>query len=135
MNQKPSAPQSLAAVGDELDRAGADIADRPRRLDRGRAHLRAQASRHAGRRRFLDHLLVAALQRAIALAEMNDIAVAVGKDLNFDVARRGDVFLDQDAAGAEGRRDFAHRAFERSLEIGMPCRSGAARARRRPPPA
>ena len=35
-------PQSLAAVGDELDRAGADIADRPRRLDRRRAHLGAQ---------------------------------------------------------------------------------------------
>ena len=69
-------PQPLAAVGDELDRAGADIADRPRRLDRGLAHRGAHLRRHAGRRRLLDHLLVAALQRAVALEEMHDVAVA-----------------------------------------------------------
>ena len=42
MNQKPSALQPVRAVGDELDRAGAHIADRLRGRDRGAAHARAQ---------------------------------------------------------------------------------------------
>ena len=119
MNQKPSRRRPLRAVGDELDRAGADIADRARRLDRGRAHRRAQLGRHAGRRRFLDHLLMAALQRAVALVEMNDIAVPVAEHLHLDVARRGDVFLDQHARIAERRLRLALRALERRLEIGV----------------
>ena len=41
-----------------------------------------------GRGRLLDHLLVAALHRAVALAEMDDVAVRVGEDLDLDVARR-----------------------------------------------
>ena len=111
--------QPFGAVGDELDRAGADITDGARRLDGGGAHLRAQLRRHAGRRRFLDHLLVAPLQRAVALAEMNDIAMAVGEHLDFDVARRGNVFLDQDPARAERRFRLANGAFERRLEFGV----------------
>ena len=59
--------QPRGTVRDELDRAGPHIADRARRLDGGRPHLGAQRRRHAGRRRLLDHLLVAALQRAVAL--------------------------------------------------------------------
>src|SRR5580658_6592126 len=54
-------PKSLGAVGDKLDRAGPDISDRPCRFDRGCTHLRANLRRHSRRRRFLDHLLVAAL--------------------------------------------------------------------------
>ena len=95
-------PQPLAAVGDELDRAGADIADGPRRLDRGLAHGGAHLRRHAGRRRLLDHLLMPPLERAVALEEMHDIAVPVGEDLDLDVARREHVFLDEHARVAEG---------------------------------
>ena len=119
MNQNAVRPQCFAAVGDELDRAGADIADSLGGLDGGGAHLRAEVRRHARRRRFLDHLLVAALQRTIALAEMDDVAVRVGKDLKLHVARRGDVFLDQDPTGAEGRGNFAHCSFERIVEVGV----------------
>ena len=78
---------------------------------------------------------MAALQRAIALAEMDDVAMPVGEDLNLDVARRGDVFLDQHAAGAERRLDFADRAFERRLEVGVLVDAAHARGRRRRPPA
>ena len=45
MNQKRSGRRPLAAVGDELDRAGAGIADGPRRLDRGLAHRRRASPR------------------------------------------------------------------------------------------
>ena len=109
--------QSLAAIGDEFDGACADIADRPRGLDRRCAHLGAQAVGHSGRRGFFDHLLVAPLQGTIALAEVNDVAVPIGKDLNFDVARSSDEFLDEHAAGAECGCDFAHGSFKFSLEI------------------
>ena len=36
----------------------------------------------------LEHLLVAALQRAVALAEMHAVAVAVAQHLDLDMARR-----------------------------------------------
>jgi hypothetical protein len=39
------------------------------------AHRRAHLGGHAGGRRFLDHLLVAALQRAVALEQMHRAAV------------------------------------------------------------
>ncbi len=91
-------PQSAAAVGNELDRAGAGVTHGACSLYRRGAHLRPQAIRHAGRRRFLDDLLVTALQRAIALAEMNGVAVIVGENLDFNVARRVHVFLDEHTA-------------------------------------
>ena len=126
-------PQPLAAVGDELDRAGAGIADGPRRLDRGLAHRGAHLRRHAGRRRLLDHLLMAPLQRAVALEEMHDVAVPVGEDLDLDVARREHVFLDQHARVAEGARRLALRARERGLELR--ARSSTRRMPLPPPPA
>src|SRR5262249_52168524 len=46
--------------------------------------------RHHGRRAFFDHLLVTPLNRAIAFAEVNDVAMAVGHDLKFNVARIDD---------------------------------------------
>ena len=48
-------------------------------------------------RRFLDHLLVAALDRAFPLAEIDDVAVFVAEHLDFDVAGIDDEFLDEDA--------------------------------------
>jgi hypothetical protein len=41
---------------------------------------------------------VAALQRAVALEQMHDIAVAVAEHLHLDMAGRLDVFLDQHAS-------------------------------------
>ena len=49
---------------------------------------RGSAASMRGRGRLLHHLLVAALQRAVAFAEVHDIAEAVGDHLQFDVPRR-----------------------------------------------
>ena len=114
MNQKPVE----SALGDELDSAGADVADRLCGLDRGFTHGRAQGRRHAGRRRLLDHLLVPALQRAVALIEMDGAAMRVGEHLDLDVAGARNEFLDQDAALAEGGGRLALRARERSTKLG-----------------
>src|SRR3954470_1480889 len=87
--------EAVAGVGDELDRARALIVDRFGGLDRGGANGLPRRFVHAWRRRFLDHLLMAALERAVALEEVDDVAVAVAEYLHFDVARALDIFLDQ----------------------------------------
>ena len=71
--------------------------------DRGLAHALAQRGGDRGRRRFLDHLLMAALDRAIPLAEMDDVAVLVGEDLDFDVAGVGDRALQDQLARCRRR--------------------------------
>ena len=111
--------QSAASISDELDGTGADIADRARSFDRRSSHSGAQPLAHSGRRRFFDHLLVAPLQRAVTLAEMDDVAVAIGKDLDLDVARRRNEFFDQHAPGAEGGGDLTHGTGKLGLEIAL----------------
>ena len=81
------------------------------------AHARRAASGSDDRRRrFLEDLLVAALERAVALAEVDRVALAVAEHLEFDVARVGEIFFHVDGVVAEGRAGFgrrlAHQAFE-----------------------
>ncbi len=45
------------------------------------------ASLMKGDGRFFDHLLVAALDGALALVQVDHVAVAVAQDLDLDVAR------------------------------------------------
>ena len=106
-------------VEQEFDGAGADIVDRLRRLDRRRAHLRAQFRRHHRAGRFLDHLLVAALHRTVALAEMDGVAVAVGKDLDLDMARLDDRLFEDQFAIAEGIFRFRARQLDRIGYVGQ----------------
>ena len=87
------------------------------------------------RRRLLDQLLVAALERAVALAEVDHVAVLVGQHLDLDVARVGQVALQVHGRVAEELLALARGALERVLRAcprtarpGSPCR----RRRRRP---
>ena len=84
-------------------------------------------------RRFLDDLLVAALDRAFALAQMDDMAVLVAQHLDLDVARIGDEFLDEDAVVAEG--DLGLRARARRKPSSTSARLWAMRMPLPPPPA
>ena len=111
---QPSCP-----VGDELDGAGALVTGGLGGGDGGLAHRGAQRGAHARRGRLLDHFLMAALQRTVALVEMDGVAVTVGENLHLDMARRGDVFLDQHAFVAEGGFRLAHGAGKRGLEVGV----------------
>ena len=92
---------------DELHRAGAAVAHAARGLAGRRPDARAGGGVQQGRRRLLDHLLVAALQGALALAQVDHPAVGVGQDLHLDVARGGDVALDEQGVVAEGGRGLA----------------------------
>src|SRR5438309_9030912 len=82
-------------VDDELDRPGRAIAGRPRQRHRLRPHRGACRGIDEGARRLLDDLLVTALDRAFALAEMDDVAVRVAEQLDLDMARLFDVFFEK----------------------------------------
>ena len=123
--------EDVLAVGDEFDGAGADIVDRARGLARGGADRLALRGIQRRRRRFLDHLLVPPLQRAFALEQRDQIAVAVADDLHLDMARIVDVFLDQHAVVAERGLGLALGADERGGQVRRPRAPRACRARRR----
>ena len=96
--------------------------------------MRALLGREARRGRLLDHLLVAALHRAVALAQADHVAVVVGEHLELDVARLLQEFLHVDLVVAErGQRlgpRHAHRVQQRRLAVHDAHAAAAAAARR-----
>ena len=93
--------EALVLADHELHRAGALVVHRPGERHRLLAHRLARRVADEGRRRLLDHLLVAALDRALALVQVDDVAVRVAEHLDLDVARLLDELLDEDAVVAE----------------------------------
>ena len=86
----------LAVLVQELDRADAEILQLAHRLGDRLADLVARAGVERRRGAFLPHLLMPALQRAVALAEMDRVALAVAEHLDLDVARLlADIFPDR----------------------------------------
>jgi hypothetical protein len=96
-------PQPFDAIGDELDRPRSDIVDRLRRLHRRAAHAARVASSMPGAGASSITFWCAA-ERAIALEQVDDIAVAVAEHLHLDMARAKDIFLDQHPVVAERGR-------------------------------
>ena len=85
-----------------------------------------------GRRRALDHLLVAALHRAVALEQVDQVAVLVAKQLDLDMAGAAHQLLEIDLVVAEGRFRLAPRAPSTVRSV-RPGRS-MVRMPRPPPP-
>ena len=100
-----------------LDRARRAIADGARGLDRDPADLCPERVVDRRRRRLFDELLMAALDRAIALAEVDDPVVAVGEHLYLDVAWILQVPLDIDDGVGEVRLPFAPGRLERAVDL------------------
>ena len=123
--------EEVAPVEHELGRAGALVADRARERDRGVAHPRAQLGVERRGRRLLEHLLVTALDRALALAEREHGAVRVGEQLDLDVARPLEVALEEDRVVAERARRLALRGRDRFVELVRRAHDRACRGRRR----
>ena len=117
-------------VEQALDRSRGSIADRASGVDRDRPDARAELVVHGGRRRLLDELLMPPLDRAVALAEVNDVAVGVGEDLDLDVPRILEVALDVDGRVGEVRLALAPGALEGTLDLV----GGASDAHPLPPP-
>ena len=76
-------------VVEELDGAGVAIVDSAAQPGSAVEELGARRIVQSGCGRFFDHLLIAALDGAVAFAQSNHAAVAVAKDLNFNVAGAG----------------------------------------------
>ena len=104
-------------VEQELERAGVGVLHRARRVDDRAAQLAPHLLGDRDRRAFLEQLLVAPLDRALALAEVDDGAVMIAEDLELDVARVLDVLLDVDVADAEGRFRLALRGLQRLRQL------------------
>ena len=109
-----------------------DVPDGARRGDRGGAQLGPPLGRDDGRRALLDDLLVAALDRALALEEMDHGAVGVPEDLHLDVAGPRHVRLHEDGAVTEGGGRFS---LGRGNASASPSGPSTTRMPRPPPPA
>src|SRR4029450_7553450 len=68
-------------VDEELAGARTDVPDGTRDCERRRAEARAERAVDSRRRRLLEHLLVAPLERAVALAEMDAAAIRIEQHL------------------------------------------------------
>ena len=110
----------------ELDRAGVVVVGGARDLHGRVADLLAQVGGDRGRGRFLDQLLVAALDRAVALAQVQHLAVLVGQDLHLDVARVLDERLQVHGAVAERGLRLALRGVIAGDQAGLVARDAHA---------
>ena len=79
--------------------------------------LAARRGVERGRGAFFPDLLVAPLQRAVALAEMDGAAAAVAEHLDFDVARLLQIFFQIDRGVAERRFGFVGRGRQRQHQV------------------
>ena len=89
-------------VDEVLDGSGVVVADGLAEADGGLAHALTEIIRHERGGALLEDLLVAPLEGAVALAEVDDLAVLVAEDLKLDVVGVDDQFLDVDIGIAEG---------------------------------
>ena len=94
----------LVVLVQELERAGVAVADLAAGARAALAHGLALLGGEAGRGRLFDHFLVAALHRAVALAQVHHVAVVVGEHLELDVPRLLEKLLHVDLVVAEGRQ-------------------------------
>ena len=101
----------LAILVEEFDRAGAGIAHVAHGLGADAADAGALALVQRRGRAFLPDLLVASLQRAVAFAQVDGMALPVAEDLDLDVPRLLQVFFQIDRVVAEGGLGLGPRAW------------------------
>jgi hypothetical protein len=99
----------IPVLEQELEGAGTTVADAIAGFHAHLADGGALFRRDAGRRRFLDHLLVAALHGAVAFGQMDGVALAVSQYLDLHVARILQKFLHVHLIVAERRARFRTR--------------------------
>lgn len=104
-------------VHQKFHRTGRDIADMTGNLDGILVQSLTGCLGYRPGRRELDDLLVAALERAVALAEVDDVAVLVAQHLYFDVLGLNQVLLDEDILIAERLLGLALDALERGSDL------------------
>ena len=96
-----------AIVDEELASAGRDVPDRRGEAQGSFTHGAPERGAYRRGRRFLEDLLVPALDRAVALAEVDTRPVSVEQDLDLDMAGPSKVALENEAVVAEGGPSLA----------------------------
>jgi len=110
--------EKLAArIQQKLHGAGADITDRLRRTHSRFAHRPAQLGRQTRRRGFFDDFLVPTLDRAVALVEVEAVAVLIGEHLNLHMTWLEQILFHQHPRIAKRRLRFALRRGEGFSEL------------------
>ena len=124
----------LAVLVEKLDRADAEIFELAHRLGDRFADGAALGVVERGAGAFLPDFLIAALQRAVALAQVDGAAVAVAQHLDFDVARLRQVFFEIKRVVAERGLGLGARGGKRGGELLRLRAPPSCRARRRRQP-
>ena len=106
-------------VHQELDRAGMGVADLATEFQRGFAQLRARGVVEVGCRGALDHLLVAALHRAVALEQVDQLAVRVAQHLHLDMAGAAHQLFEVHLVVAERGQRLAPAGGQLFVELGF----------------
>jgi len=104
-------------IDQELDRARVDVPRAFGDAHGGRPELGAQIFRDTRPGGFLDQLLMAPLDRAVALAEPDNLSLTVGEDLHLDVARVPDLPLEVEGGRSERGGRLAGRPAPSRLEV------------------
>src|SRR2546427_10867949 len=93
-------------VHQELDRTGTGVVDSVRRADGRLAQGADEAIPHPRGRRLLQQLLMAALNRTVAGAQVDDVVVLIRQDLHLNVAGLPDRLPPPELPTADRRLGF-----------------------------
>ena len=110
-------PVTRLGVHQEFHGSGVLVADLPGQAHGGVAQGMAHGVGQVHRGGDLDHLLVAPLDRAVALVQVHHVALLVGEDLHLDVLGVLDEALEEDGAVAEGVLRLRARLIEQPVQL------------------
>jgi len=104
-------------VDQEFSCAGVTITHALSELDGVTKNGLASLFREMQGRRYFNDLLVPALDGAVALEEVDSVALSIGEDLDFDVTRTLEEALDKDGAITERRLSLRDGTLKCVLEL------------------
>ena len=100
-----------------LDGPRVVVADLLRNARGGLAQFRAHPFIQIHRGRDLDHFLVAALDRAIPLVQVEHVSMPISEHLHFDVLGARNVFLEEHRRISKGALGFPLRLIEQGIQV------------------
>src|SRR5262245_48360785 len=109
----------VRAGDDELDGSRILVANRLGARHRGSGQSVLEITWEIRCRALFDELLVATLDRALPLVQMNEAAVTIPEHLHFHVARSLQETLDEERIGTKGRPGSTLSGCERSIQSGL----------------
>src|SRR5579884_1208173 len=104
-------------IDQELDRAGIVQMHGSSDGQGGVKNALAQSWIEVKRRCNFDHFLMAALEGAITLEEMDEVAVTITQELHFEMAGAGDEFFQEHIGNTEGGSSLAAGLIQSVIEL------------------